>query len=434
MQTDVNCLCSHCGQKLSVPGDMMGQTIQCPVCRKDFEVVVASRAAVPPGLPVRTPVALNQANLTLSKETTYLAFVVMFSVVMWVAALMTIFLALIALGLGVAIWFANGLLVARLKAEAIKIDETQLPSLAATFHDVCRQVGVAPVPDLYVVQSGGHLNAFTSKHAGRNFVVIYSELLETYGPDSPEIRFLLGHELGHIRSRHILKQILLAPGLMMPLLGNAYSRACEASSDRYGAFVSGDINGSVNAMMVLAGGKHARQLMNPASFAGQYRKFRGFFVSWHELISGYPTLSQRVHNLVALSEGKEPVRAPRHPMGYFFAFFSMGGHGGGAGNLMITVAVIGMLAAIAIPSFMKARQQSQTNLCINNLRQIEAGKEQWALANKMETGAKVTLDDIKAYVRHPDRVTTCPAGGKIDLKVVGENATCTIPHHELMTE
>ena len=432
MNTDVNCLCSHCGQKLSVPGDMVGQTIQCPVCRKDFEVV-SSRVAIPPGLPPRTPVALNQANLTLYKEKTYLAFVVMISVAMWLAALMTIFLALIALGLVVVIWFANGLLVAKLKAEAIKIDETQLPSLAATFQDVCRQVGVAPVPDLYVVQSGGHLNAFTSKHAGRNFVVLYSELLETYGPDSAEIRFLLGHELGHIRSRHILKQILLAPGLMMPLLGNAYSRACEASSDRYGAFVSGDINGSVNAMMVLAGGKEAGQ-MNPASFAGQYRKFRGFFVSWHELISGYPTLSQRVHNLVALSEGKEPARAPRHPLGYVFAFFSVSGHGGGAGSLMITVAVIGMLAAIAIPSFMKARQQAQTNICINHLRQIEAGKEQWALANKKETGARVTVDDIKAYIKHPEQVMSCPAGGKIDLKVVGENATCTTPRHELMTE
>ena len=153
MNTDVNCLCSHCGQKLSVPGDMVGQTIQCPVCRKDFEVV-SSRVAIPPGLPPRTPVALNQANLTLSKEKTYLAFVVMISVAMWLAALMTIFLALIALGLGVVIWFANGLLVAKLKAEAIKIDETQLPSLAATFQDVSRQVGVAPVPELYVVKSG----------------------------------------------------------------------------------------------------------------------------------------------------------------------------------------------------------------------------------------------------------------------------------------
>jgi Zn-dependent protease with chaperone function len=410
---------------------MAGQTVKCPICHQDFAVGAAASGRTPPKLPEQQKLPLTLSNLTLPKETTYLVFVVLVSIVMWGLALMTIFLAFIALFLGIAIWFANGLLVARLKAEAVKIDQTQLPRLATAFQEVCRQVGVAPVPDLYVVQSGGLLNAFTSKHAGRNFVVLYSELLETYGPDSPEIRFLLGHELGHIRSRHILKQILLAPGLLMPLLGNAYNRACEASSDRYGAFVSGDINGSINAMMILAGGKHAKALMDPVPFAAQYRKFRGFFVSWHELISGYPTLSQRVANLVSLGEGREPVRAPRHPLSYVFAFFSIGGQGGGGANLMITVAVIGLLAAIAIPSFVQARTQSQRNLCINHLRQIEGGKEQWALENKKEQGAAVSLDQIKPFLKTPEQVMKCPAGGEVDLGVIGANATCTAPKHEL---
>ena len=49
-------------------------------------------------------------------------------------------------------------------------------------------------------------------------------------------------------------------------------------------------------------------------------------------------------------------------------------------EIMIVVAIIGLLAAIAIPSFVKARNQSQQNACINNLRIIDAGKEQWAMA------------------------------------------------------
>ena len=56
-------------------------------------------------------------------------------------------------------------------------------------------------------------------------------------------------------------------------------------------------------------------------------------------------------------------------------------------EIMIVVAIIGLLAAIAIPSFMKARTTSQKNACINNLRQIESGKEQWALETKQATGA-----------------------------------------------
>ena len=48
-------------------------------------------------------------------------------------------------------------------------------------------------------------------------------------------------------------------------------------------------------------------------------------------------------------------------------------------EIMIVVAIIGLLAAIAIPNFVRARQTSQTNACINNLRQIDAAKQQWAL-------------------------------------------------------
>jgi prepilin-type N-terminal cleavage/methylation domain-containing protein len=48
-------------------------------------------------------------------------------------------------------------------------------------------------------------------------------------------------------------------------------------------------------------------------------------------------------------------------------------------EIMIVVAIIGLLAAIAIPNFLKARSTSQQNACINNLRQIDAAKQQWAL-------------------------------------------------------
>ena len=50
-------------------------------------------------------------------------------------------------------------------------------------------------------------------------------------------------------------------------------------------------------------------------------------------------------------------------------------------EIMIVVAIIGLLAAIAIPNFVKARETAQQNACINNLRQISAAKQQWALEN-----------------------------------------------------
>ena len=56
-------------------------------------------------------------------------------------------------------------------------------------------------------------------------------------------------------------------------------------------------------------------------------------------------------------------------------------------EIMIVVAIIGLLAAIAIPNFVRARQTAQTNACINNLRQIDAAKQQWALENGKKSSA-----------------------------------------------
>ena len=69
-------------------------------------------------------------------------------------------------------------------------------------------------------------------------------------------------------------------------------------------------------------------------------------------------------------------------------------------EIMIVVAIIGLLAAIAIPNFVRARQTSQTNACINNLRQIDSAKQEWAL-EKGQSGSAVPVDsDISTYVGH----------------------------------
>jgi prepilin-type N-terminal cleavage/methylation domain-containing protein len=67
-------------------------------------------------------------------------------------------------------------------------------------------------------------------------------------------------------------------------------------------------------------------------------------------------------------------------------------------EIMIVVAIIGLLAAIAIPNFVRARQTSQTNACINNLRQIEGAEQQWALENGKTTGAACVAADVAPYL------------------------------------
>ena len=67
-------------------------------------------------------------------------------------------------------------------------------------------------------------------------------------------------------------------------------------------------------------------------------------------------------------------------------------------EIMIVVAIIGLLAAIAIPNFVRARQTSQTNVCINNLRQIDGAKQQWALEQGQSGGVTPSLADITPFL------------------------------------
>jgi len=91
-------------------------------------------------------------------------------------------------------------------------------------------------------------------------------------------------------------------------------------------------------------------------------------------------------------------------------------------EIMIVVAIIGLLAAIAIPSFVHARATSQANACINNMRQIESAVQQLAIANGLPVGATINYpDDITPYIKLNSnlQIPGCPAGGTYSLATVG---------------
>ena len=103
-------------------------------------------------------------------------------------------------------------------------------------------------------------------------------------------------------------------------------------------------------------------------------------------------------------------------------------------EIMIVVAIIGLLAAIAIPNFVRARTTAQTNACINNLRQIDGAKEQWALENNEATGDACTAADVAPYIKG-GFPAECPAGSSYTVNVVGTDPTCGLSAqgHELPT-
>jgi prepilin-type N-terminal cleavage/methylation domain-containing protein len=112
-------------------------------------------------------------------------------------------------------------------------------------------------------------------------------------------------------------------------------------------------------------------------------------------------------------------------------------------EIMIVVAIIGLLAAIAIPNFIKARATSQANACINNMRQIDGGEQEWALeTHQTSTSATTSEANLVSlnYIRTPGGNTpNCPANGTYGIAAtlnITPTVTCSIstsvtPAHSL---
>jgi len=94
-------------------------------------------------------------------------------------------------------------------------------------------------------------------------------------------------------------------------------------------------------------------------------------------------------------------------------------------EIMIVVAIIGLLAAIAIPNFIRARADAQANACAENLEQIAGAKEQWAFAVNAGTADSPASGDLTPYLSN-NAMPTCPGSGTYSINAMNVPPTCTI--------
>jgi len=98
-------------------------------------------------------------------------------------------------------------------------------------------------------------------------------------------------------------------------------------------------------------------------------------------------------------------------------------------EIMIVVAIIGLLASIAIPNYVKARDNSQQKACINNLRQLDGAVQQYALENKLSSSVGYSLSVLKPYLKldSNSNIPSCPANGTYSAgSTVTNSPTCTL--------
>lgn len=98
-------------------------------------------------------------------------------------------------------------------------------------------------------------------------------------------------------------------------------------------------------------------------------------------------------------------------------------------EIMIVVLIIGILLAIAVPNFLKARETSRSKTCIANLRQIESAKEQWAMENNQGSTATPTQANLEPdYVKN---YPTCPSNGTYTIGNMSTQPVCSVAGHVL---
>jgi len=99
-------------------------------------------------------------------------------------------------------------------------------------------------------------------------------------------------------------------------------------------------------------------------------------------------------------------------------------------EIMIVLAIIGLIVAIALPSFIKTRETARAKICLENLSQIETAKQAWALETGKSTGDLPTDAEVYVYLK---RDPACPAGFKYQPNAIGTIAICLsgIPEHAL---
>ncbi len=318
-----------------------------------------------------------EARLRTRKEQQLFAIGVGLSSLFWLALAISVVGIAIGLGLLVILFVGHALFLAHVRGNGVRVSAKQFPDLFQRSEAAARKLGMATVPDIYVLQSGGALNAFATKFFGRNFVIIFSSLIESC-VDPRQVDFIIGHEIGHIAAGHLKWNWFLFPFTITPWLGAAYSRAREYTCDRCGASVVGDLEPALRGLCVLAAGGKLAMEANVDEFMDQRRESGTFWLAVVELGSSHPFLCKRVAALREFSAAGSIIPVRRTPLAYPFA--PLLGFGGALTSLFVALTLRSFVVeAFKIPSgsmipTLQIGDQLFTDKTVYKLRQPRRGE------------------------------------------------------------
>ena len=292
-------------------------------------------------------------ELVYRNETTLRTIALGLSIVIWIVLLFGTFGGLLMYILVFALFalVAHSALIAHLRGNAIRITPKQMPDLCSRIYRCARKLNMEQVPEAYLVNGNGVLNAFATRFLGRNFVVLLSDVVDSMEDRPGALDFYIGHELGHLRRHHLTWSKILAPALFLPVIGAAYSRAREYTCDRHGLAVCENPEDAQYGLVALAAGKRRWRNVDLEEYSKSAAATPGFWMSLHELVGDYPWLSKRHAWMRAMADRRTPTLGRRNPFAYVISILLPRVPGLGIAGGAVVVAYIAILAAIAIPAY-----------------------------------------------------------------------------------
>lgn len=100
-------------------------------------------------------------------------------------------------------------------------------------------------------------------------------------------------------------------------------------------------------------------------------------------------------------------------------------------EILIVVAILGILVGLAFPNFIKSRNHAQKQMCIENMSQIESAKQIWGVEHGRTDGDEPGDADLFGATSYMKERPVCPAGHSYSLNPIGVNASCPEPGHTL---
>ena len=185
-----------------------------------------------------------------------------------------------------------------IKGNCVKVTSKQLHQIYATLCAQAKALKFKHVPDTYIMESHGILQAFALRFFMRNYVVLTSRIIEAARINGNEeaVAFIIGHELGHHKRRHTSLIVFLVKILSfwVPFLQNAYSRACEYTCDSIGHSLAPA--GSKMGLLAFAAGNLAKEV-DLEEFFATTKKDKGFATWFSSIYSTHPHLADRLKKL-----------------------------------------------------------------------------------------------------------------------------------------